>query len=101
MGVPATSSNCGKSLKLSLPSGRSKGPRGQGNDRGYGNNVKDATMGDPQPSPTPETSRVGPGRDAVQRLNGDGSRLEHSVPRPGLRYSLLPTGNGRVLMLLR
>lgn len=67
----ATPSNCGKSLKLCLPSGVAKARRGQGNDLGYGKNDRDATMGNPQPSP----SRREP-RDAVQRLNGGGFPAE-------------------------
>jgi hypothetical protein len=38
----ATLSNCGNTLKLSLPSWTRKRSNGQGNDLGYGNNEKDA-----------------------------------------------------------
>lgn len=42
--------------------------RGRGNDLGYGNNARDVTMDDPQPSPTAPPGVM----DAVQRLNGGG-----------------------------
>ena len=63
-----TLSNCGKVLKLHLPSRRSKDRGGRVNDLGYGNNGGDETMGNPQPSPkcSPEHT------DAVHRLNGSG-----------------------------
>ena len=40
----------------------------QGNDLGYGNNLEDVTMGNPQPRPT-----VPHGMGKVQRLDGGGS----------------------------
>jgi len=46
----ATPSNCGKSLKLYLPSIARKRRCGRGNDLGYGKNDRDVTMGNPQPS---------------------------------------------------
>jgi hypothetical protein len=48
---PATPSNCGKFLKLSVTKHAPKGARGRGNDLGYGKSTPDATMDDPQPSP--------------------------------------------------
>ena len=62
----ATLSNCGKPLKLCLPSKGGNTPYGQGNDLGYGKIEQDATMDNPQPSP--KSSDM----DAVQRLNGSG-----------------------------
>ena len=62
----ATLSNCGKTLKLCLPSQGGNTLDGQGNDLGYGKNDIDVTMGNPQPSP--KSSDM----DAVQRLNGSG-----------------------------
>ena len=60
---PATLSNCWEFLKLLLPS-RGGNPRGgQDNDLGYGENAKDATMDNQQPSPKgggPPTGGVPP-----------------------------------------
>ena len=50
----ATPSNCGDVLKLLLPSSGGNTHYGQGNDLGYGKNVRDDTMGNPQPSPKPQ-----------------------------------------------
>ena len=47
----ATLSNCGKPLKPSPLSRSSKDGGGRANSPGYSNSVKDATMGNPQPSP--------------------------------------------------
>ena len=47
----ATLSNCGDPLKPLLPSWRRKTVSGRANSPGYGKNVKDVTMGNPQPSP--------------------------------------------------
>ena len=47
----ATLSNCGKILKLRLPSQGGNTPDGQGNNLGYGKNDADTTMDNPQPSP--------------------------------------------------
>jgi len=44
-----------------------KGFNGQVNDLGYGKNLEDATMGDPQPNPKSFLDM-----DAVHRLNGCG-----------------------------
>ncbi len=60
----------------------SKGAFGRGNDLGYGKNVTDATMDNPQPSP--KSKKLSPGwvifdMDAVQRLNGGGFRGEHEL----------------------
>ena len=49
--LTATPSNCGDSLKSSLPNQCSKEAGGQVNSLGYGKNVSYATMGNPQPSP--------------------------------------------------
>ena len=49
--LTATPSNCGESLKGSLPNQCSKEAGGQVNSLGYGKNVSHATMGNPQPSP--------------------------------------------------
>jgi hypothetical protein len=49
--LAATPSNCGDSLKGSLPNQYLKEAGGQVNSLGYGNNVSHATMGNPQPSP--------------------------------------------------
>jgi hypothetical protein len=48
---PATLSNCGKFLKPTTTKLMLKGVGGRGNDLGYGNNVEDITMDNPQPSP--------------------------------------------------
>ena len=45
----------------------SKGFNGRGNDLGYGKNLKDFAMGNPQPSPKSFKDM-----DAVQRLDGSG-----------------------------
>jgi hypothetical protein len=50
MGAAATPSNCGKFLKLDLPTRRGNTGGGQGNDLGYGKNGRDGTMDNPQPS---------------------------------------------------
>jgi rRNA maturation protein Nop10 len=55
----ATSSNCGDSLKGSLPNRHSKEVGGQVNSLGYGKNVSHATMGNPQPSPYSPTNIFG------------------------------------------
>lgn len=50
----ATSSNCGKFLKLYLPSQSGNTSDGRGNDLGYGKNDRDdliREMDNPQPSP--------------------------------------------------
>jgi hypothetical protein len=51
----ATPSNCGKFLKLYLPSQGGNTPDGRGNDLGYGKNDRDERfkreMDNPQPSP--------------------------------------------------
>ena len=47
----ATLSNCGESLRALATKRVLRSARGRGNDLGYGNNARDATMGDPQPSP--------------------------------------------------
>ena len=50
----ATPSNCGKFLKLYLPSQRGNTADGRGNDLGYGKNDRDDQqwkMDNPQPSP--------------------------------------------------
>ena len=79
----ATLSNCGKVLKLCIPTKRRKTVWGRGNDLGYGKNCKDVTMGNPQPSPKSFSWKD---MDAVQRLNGNGFFF-HQRKR-GLRYSL-------------
>jgi hypothetical protein len=48
----ATLSNCGDPLKLQVPNRRGNTAGGQGNDLGYGKNLEDIAMGNPQPSPT-------------------------------------------------
>ena len=63
-------SNCGDVLKLWVPSVRSKGRRGRGNDLGDGNNLTDVTMGNPQPSPKSLSDM-----ERVHRLDGIRSRL--------------------------
>lgn len=65
----ATSSNCGKLLKLQLPTHPRKRDGGQGNDLAYGKNVEDelySEMDNPQPSSKAKAM------SAVQRLDGDG-----------------------------
>ena len=47
----ATPSNCGDTLRALTTKSIGKLIDGQGNDLGYGNNVKDITMDNPQPSP--------------------------------------------------
>jgi hypothetical protein len=47
----ATLSNCGEPLKPSPLSHSLKDGGGRVNSPGYSNSVKDATMGNPQPSP--------------------------------------------------
>jgi hypothetical protein len=51
-----------------------KGVYGQGNDLGYGKNVRDVTMDNLQPSPKPSKGGCSffDGMDAVQRLDGGG-----------------------------
>lgn len=75
----ATLSNCGKALKLEVPSCYAKAGSGRGNDLGYGKNLQDDStresdqMGNPQRS-----SKVSPDLDiggtmsSVQRLDGSG-----------------------------
>jgi hypothetical protein len=70
MALWATLSNCGKPLKPSPLSRLSKDGGGRANSPGYSNSVKDATMGNPQPSPKGE--RNDKPMDAVQRLDGSG-----------------------------
>jgi hypothetical protein len=50
-GENATLPNCGDTLKLQVPSRRGNTVGGQGNDLGYGKNLEDVTIGNPQPSP--------------------------------------------------
>jgi hypothetical protein len=76
-GRPATPSNCGKFLKLSVTKHAPKGARGRGNDLGYGKSTPDATMDDPQPSPkSPRPPEAAGDTGAVQRLDGGGFREE-------------------------
>jgi len=64
----ATLSNCGNTLKLVVPNADGNIQHGQGNDLGYGKNLRDVTMDNPQPSPKDKLLSM----DAVHRLNGDG-----------------------------
>jgi len=77
--LSATLPNCGKVLKLNVPSRCKWLHGGRGNNLGYGNNRWDVTMGNPQPSLSLERK--------AQRLNGDGLRA--FIAR-GLRYSPAP-----------
>jgi len=47
----ATLSNCGNILKFQLPNIDGNILCGRGNDLGYGKNVENVTMDNPQPSP--------------------------------------------------
>lgn len=72
----ATPSKCGKPLKPLIPSRPGNGTVAKRNKLGYGNNAKDDTMGNPQPSPKAPSAM-----DAVQRLNVGGQRrkLMHKI----------------------
>ena len=75
----------------------------QGNNLGDGNSAEDATMDNPQPSPTlrstePLVQGAQRGTDAVQRLDGSGSgssaglktesgRRRNAVPRDALKVA--------------
>ena len=83
----ATPSNCGKTLKLCIPSWHGNIASGQVNSLGYGKNCRDATMGNPQPSPKGEQSPMG----AVHRLNVGGPAADAA----GLRYSRPPLRGGQ------
>ncbi len=65
---PATLSNCGESLKLQLPQPPERVGAHQGNDLGDGNNAGDWV------TCSQILRALGESRDAVQRLNGGGSR---------------------------
>jgi hypothetical protein len=67
----ATLPNCGDTLKLSVPSCVGNGAVAEVNHLGYGNKPRDATMGDPQPTPK-ELKRGFSSMEGVHRLDDSG-----------------------------
>ena len=82
-GVVATRSNCGKPLKLQVPSQRRTGADGQVNCLGYGNNPEDVHNG--QSAAKLLEASLDSGTEKVQRLDGRGFDCEFL--QSSLRYS--------------